>query len=86
MQQIYKITFLVLKLMRRHLLVILLFVIFQVSSFAQKLNVESFSISESDLSAQTQPRKDLNEKKLCIGKGGNWVARCSIRRKHCRKG
>lgn len=70
MQQIYKITFLVLKLMRRHLLVILLFVIFQVSSFAQKLNVESFSISESDLSAQTQPRKDLNEKNCALVKVG----------------
>ena len=56
--------------MRRHLLVILLFVIFQVSSFAQKLNVESFSISESDLSAQTQPRKDLNEKNCALVKVG----------------
>ena len=30
-------------------------------TFAQKLSVESFSLAATDISAQTQPRKDLND-------------------------
>ena len=37
-------------------------------TFAQKLSVESFSLSATDISAQTQPRKDLNDEPCALVK------------------
>ena len=36
--------------------------------FAQKLSVESFSLAATDISAQTQPRKDLNDEPCALVK------------------
>ena len=38
--------------------------------FAQKLTVESFKLAGSDLTAQTQPRKDLNDRNCALVKVG----------------
>ena len=38
------------------------------SVFAQKLTIESFKLSENDISAQTQPRKDLNDRNCALVK------------------
>ncbi|WP_278855535.1 SUMF1/EgtB/PvdO family nonheme iron enzyme [Leyella stercorea] len=38
--------------------------------FAQKLTVESFKLAGSDLTAQTQPRKDLNDRNCALIKVG----------------
>ncbi len=38
------------------------------SVFAQKLTVESFKLTPSDLTAQTQPRKDLNNRNCAVVK------------------
>ena len=40
------------------------------SAIAQKLTVESFKLAESDLTAQTQPRKDLNDRNCALIKVG----------------
>ena len=40
------------------------------SIFAQKLTVESFQLASSDLTAQTQPRKDLNNRNCALIKIG----------------
>ena len=40
------------------------------SALAQKLTVESFKLAGSDLTAQTQPRKDLNERNCALIKVG----------------
>ena len=40
------------------------------STFAQKLTVESFKLASSDLTAQTQPRKDLNNRNCALIKVG----------------
>ena len=40
------------------------------SIFAQKLTVESFKLASSDLTAQTQPRKDLNNRNCALIKVG----------------
>ena len=40
------------------------------SAFAQKLTVESFKLAGSDLTAQTQPRKDLNDRNCALIKVG----------------
>ena len=40
------------------------------SALAQKLTVESFKLAGSDLSAQTQPRKDLNDRNCALIKVG----------------
>ena len=40
------------------------------SAFAQKLTVESFKLAGSDLTAQTQPRKDLNNRNCALIKVG----------------
>ena len=40
------------------------------SIFAQKLTVESFKLASSDLTAQTQPRKDLNNRNCALIKIG----------------
>ena len=36
--------------------------------FAQKLTIESFKLAENDISAQTQPRKDLNDRNCALVK------------------
>ena len=50
----------------------ILFVLFGMmlclSTFAQKLSVESFSFAATDISAQTQPRKDLNDEPCALVK------------------
>ena len=38
------------------------------SALAQKLTVESFKLAGSDLTAQTQPRKDLNDRNCAVVK------------------
>ena len=40
------------------------------SALAQKLMVESFKLAGSDLTAQTQPRKDLNDRNCALIKVG----------------
>ena len=49
-------------------LLFLLFVLQTIAVFSQKLQVESFKIAESDISAQTQPRKDLNDRNCALVK------------------
>lgn len=44
--------------------------LFSISVCSQELHVKSFDIAESDLSAQTQPRKDLNDKNCALVKVG----------------
>lgn len=60
------ITFKVGKIRKVFALFILL--LFSISVYSQKLHVKSFGIAESDLSAQTQPRKDLNDKNCALVK------------------
>ena len=52
------------------LLSIVLFFAVISSVFAQKLTVESFKLATSDLTAQTQPRKDLNNHNCALIKVG----------------
>ena len=47
-----------------------LFILFAAVSSAQKLTVESFKLAGSDLTAQTQPRKDLNDRNCALIKVG----------------
>ena len=54
--------------MRKILLSIILFFTAISSAFAQKLTVESFKIAPSDLTAQTQPRKDTNNYNCAVVK------------------
>ena len=54
--------------MRKILLSIILFFATISSAIAQKLTVESFKIASSDLTAQTQPRKDLNDRNCAVVK------------------
>ena len=56
--------------MRRLFLVLFLFITPIYSTLAQNLTVESFKIAEGDLTAQTQPRKDLNDKNCALVKVG----------------
>ena len=46
------------------------FLLFAAVSSAQKLTVESFKLAGSDLTAQTQPRKDLNDRNCALIKVG----------------
>lgn len=62
------ITFKVGKIRKVFALFILL--LFSISVYSQELHVKSFGIAESDLSAQTQPRKDLNDKNCALIKVG----------------
>lgn len=62
------ITFKVGKIRKVFALFILL--LFSISVYSQELHVKSFGIAESDLSAQTQPRKDLNDKNCALVKVG----------------
>ena len=56
--------------MRKILLSIVLLFAAISSIFAQKLTVESFNLASSDLTAQTQPRKDLNDRNCALIKVG----------------
>ena len=56
--------------MRKILLSIVLLFAAISSVFAQKLTVEYFKLSSSDLTAQTQPRKDLNNRNCALIKVG----------------
>ena len=56
--------------MRRILLFIIFFFAAISSAIAQKLTVESFKLASSDLTAQTQPRKDLNNRNCALIKVG----------------
>ena len=56
--------------MRKILLSIVLLFVAISSIFAQKLTVESFKLASSDLTAQTQPRKDLNNRNCALIKIG----------------
>ena len=54
--------------MKRYLLFLLILISFTSFVFSQKLQVESFMLVENDLSAQTQSRKDLNDKNCALVK------------------
>ena len=54
--------------MKKYLFMFLLFVLQTVAALSQKLQVESFKIAENDISAQTQPRKDLNDRNCALVK------------------
>ena len=56
--------------MRKILLSIILFFATISSAIAQKFTVESFKLASSDLTAQTQPRKDLNDSNCALIKVG----------------
>lgn len=62
------ITFKVGKIRKVFALFILL--LFSISVYSQELHVKSFGIAESDLSAQIQSRKDLNDKNCALVKVG----------------
>lgn len=62
------ITFIVGKIMKAFTFFVLLF--FSISVCSQELHVKSFGIAESDLSAQIQSRKDLNDKNCALVKVG----------------
>ena len=49
-------------------LLLSLFMLFAAVSSAQKLTVESFKLAGTDLTAQTQPRKDLNDRNCAVVK------------------
>ena len=49
-------------------LLFLLFVLQTIAALSQKLQVESFKIAENDISAQTQPRKDFNDRNCALVK------------------
>ena len=54
--------------MKKSLFLFLLFALQTIAALAQKLQVESFNIAENDISAQTQPRKDLNDRNCALVK------------------
>ena len=54
--------------MKRYLLLLLMLITFAYLGYSQKLQVESFKLEENDLSAQIQPRKDLNDKNCALVK------------------
>lgn len=62
------ITFIVGKIMKAFTFFVLL--LFSISVCSQELHVKSFGIAESDLSAQIQSRKDLNDKNCALVKVG----------------
>ena len=51
-------------------LLLLLIVLQTIVVSAQELTVKSFNLAENDISAQTQPRKDLNDKNCALVKVG----------------
>ena len=56
--------------MRRIFIMLFLLIAATASLCAQKLIVESFKLATSDLTAQTQPRKDLNDRNCALIKVG----------------
>ena len=56
--------------MRRFILSLFLLFAAISSTFAQELTVKSFKLASSDLTAQTQPRKDLNNRNCALIKVG----------------
>ena len=56
------------KINMRKSLLLLLFVLQTIVVWAQKLTVESFKLVENDISAQTQSRKDLNDRNCALVK------------------
>ena len=56
------------KINMRKSLLLLLFVLQAIVVWAQKLTVESFKLAENDISAQTQSRKDLNDRNCALVK------------------
>ena len=52
----------------KSLLLFLFFVFHVFEIWAQELTVKSFKLAESDISAQTQPRKDLNDRNCALVK------------------
>ena len=55
-------------MMRRLFVSFILYLLVLSSIFAQKLTIESFKLAENDISAQTQPRKDLNDRNCALVK------------------
>ena len=55
-------------MMRRLFVSFILYLLVLSSVFAQKLTIESFKLAENDISAQTQPRKDLNDRNCALVK------------------
>ena len=54
--------------MKRQILFLILSLLLSSCASAQKLAVESFSLAATDISAQTQPRKDLNDEACALVK------------------
>ena len=54
--------------MNKSLLLLLFFVLHVFGICAQELTVKSFKLAENDISAQTQPRKDLNDRNCALVK------------------
>ena len=54
--------------MKRRILFLLLSLLLSFGASAQKLAIESFSFAATDISAQTQPRKDLNDEPCALVK------------------
>ena len=54
--------------MKRQILFLILSLLLSSCASAQKLAVESFSLAATDISAQTQPRKDLNDEPCALVK------------------
>ena len=54
--------------MNKSLLLFLYFVLHAFNICAQELTVKSFKLAENDISAQTQPRKDLNDRNCALMK------------------
>ena len=54
--------------MNKSLLLFLFFVLHTFEICAQELTVKSFKLAENDISAQTQPRKDLNDRNCALVK------------------
>ena len=54
--------------MNKSLLLFLFFVLHVFEICAQELTVKSFKLAENDISAQTQPRKDLNDRNCALVK------------------
>ena len=52
--------------MNKSLLLFLFFVLHAFNICAQELTVKSFKLAENDISAQTQPRKDLNDRNCAL--------------------
>ena len=54
--------------MKRYFIVFAVFFLVVSSVYSQELTIKSFKVITSDLSAQTQPRKDLNDRNCALVK------------------